>query len=173
MAEFVRIGYTQKTHGVEGELRIFLEEEYEEDFLNSQAVFLDVNGKKIPFFIEYIRGADDDILKLEEVNSREEAQKWSSKELFLRESDLIPAKDRENTAYEPQFAFLEGFEAVDGDLGPLGPILRVDEYPQQEMAVILYKKREALIPLQEPLLQRIDEVGKKVYFKLPEGLLDL
>ena len=173
MPEFIQIGYTQKTHGVEGELRIFLEEEFEEDFLNADALFLEANGSKIPFFIEYIRGANADIVKLEDIKSKEEAMQWTSKPVFLRESDLIPETDRENTGYIAQFEHLEGFEAWDKEKGLLGTITRIDEYPHQEMAVIIYKGREALIPLQEPLLQSIDEAARVVRFQLPEGLLDL
>ena len=173
MSEYVQIGYSQKTHGVEGELRIFIEEAFEEDFLNAEALFLDINGKKVPYFIEYIRGAANDILKLEEVGSMEEAQKLSSRPVFLRESDLIPEADRDNDSYAPQYEFLEDFEAWDEERGFLGKILRVDEYPRQEMAVVAYKGREVLIPLQDQLLVDIDEKGKKVRFNLPDGLLEL
>ena len=173
MEEYVQIGHTQKPHGVEGELRIFVEEAYLEDFLHSNALFLEIGGQKIPYFIDYIRGANGDILKFEDIGSREEAQKLASKPVFLRADDLIPDHDRENTSYAPQFEYLEGFEAEDETLGVLGPVLRVDEFPQQEMAVVGYRDREVLIPLHASLIISIDEAQRKIRFRLPEGLLDL
>lgn len=173
MDELIQIGYTQKSHGVEGELRIFVEEPYQEDFLNCHALFIEVDGQKVPYFIEYIRGANDDILKLEDISSKEEAQKLATKPVFLREADLIAEDDRDNSDYAPQFEFLEGFLARDAERGDLGEIIRVDEYPHQEMAVILMQNREVLIPLHESFILSVDEAGKIIHFQLPEGLLSL
>lgn len=173
MSEYVQIGFTQKTHGVEGELRIFIEEPFDEDFLNAHALFFDMGGQKVPYFIEYIRGANGDILKLEDIGSKEEAQKLTSTPVFLREADLIPVNDRENTPYAPQYEYLEGFEARDKVKGSLGTITRVDEYPHQEMAVVKYQGRETLIPLHESFIESIDREKKIIRFALPEGLLDL
>jgi len=174
MSEFIQIGYTQKTHGVEGELRIFIEEAYVDDFLDAHALFIEMSGgKKVPYFIEYIRGANSDIMKLEDIGTKEEAQKLSSCPIFLRVSDLVPEAGRENAPYAPQYEFLEGYEAWDETRGLLGAVVRVDEYPRQEMAVVRFLGREVLIPLQEPILVSIDEKGQKVRFDLPEGLLEL
>jgi 16S rRNA processing protein RimM len=173
MEEFVQIGHTQKPHGVEGELRIFIEDAYLEDFLHSHALFIDLGGQKVPYFIEYIRGAHEDILKLEDITSPEMAQTLASKPVFLRAADLIPDHDRENSDYQPEYEFLEGFMAEDVKMGELGLVLRVDEFPQQEMAVVEYQGREVLIPLNPQLIQGIDEARKKIRFQLPEGLLDL
>lgn len=173
MPEYIQIGYTQKTHGVEGELRIFIEEGFDEDFLNAQALFFETGGQMVPYFIEYIRGANDDIIKLEDIGSKEEAHKLASTPVFLREADLIPVNDRGNTPYAPQYEYLEGFEAWDREMGSLGVIIRVDEYPHQEMAVVKYKGREALIPLHGSIIESIDKKKKTVRFLLPEGLLDL
>lgn len=173
MSNFVQIGYIQKTHGVEGELRVFIEEEFTEDFLHCSALFIETAGQKLPFFIEYIRGANDDILKLEDVATREDAQKFSASPVFLRESDLIPPEDRENKPYTPQYEFLEGFSASDKEKGPIGPVIRVDEYPHQEMAVVQYQNREVLIPLHPQFISHIDQANKSITFELPDGLLHL
>ncbi|MBK8492182.1 MAG: 16S rRNA processing protein RimM [Saprospirales bacterium] len=173
MSEYVQIGFTQKTHGVEGELRIFIEDNYVEDFLDSDALFIGVSGQIVPYFIEYIRGANDDILKLEDVASKEEAQKLTSSPVYLREADLTPEINRDSTPYAPQYEYLEGFEAVDKEKGSLGPILRVEEFPHQEMAVVSYQGREALVPLHDQIIDSIDKKKKVIRFILPEGLLDL
>lgn len=173
MSDFVQIGYIQKTHGVGGELRISIEEEFLEDFLHCHALFIEQGGHMLPFFIEYIRGASDDILKLEDVGTREEAQKFSACHVFLQQKDLIPAEDRENKPYAPQFEFLEGYFAQDKQTGPLGEIIRVDEYPQQEMAVVRFQSREVLIPLHPHFISHIDQDKKTITLDLPEGLLHL
>ena len=173
MSEYVQIGYTQKTHGVGGEIRIFIEDNYEDDFLQASVVFLDMDGQMVPYFVEYIRGNHADILKFEDISSREEAQKLKSRQVYLRAEDLeVPAQEAP-AEDATGFAFLEGFEVFDLEMGSLGPILRIDEYPHQEMAVINYKGREVMIPLHESLVESVDKEKRAIHLALPEGLLDL
>ncbi len=93
---YTQIGYTKKTHGVTGELKVFVEEPYEDIFLDADRVFLETRGSKQPFFIESIRGGGDLIVKFEEVKNREEALLLQSKGIFLPSSevpeDLEPAE---------------------------------------------------------------------------------
>jgi len=57
--------------------------------------------------------------------------------------------------------------------GVLGEIKEIIEYPQQEMAAIIIKEKEVLIPLNEQLILEIDEEKKLISMDLPEGLLNL
>ena len=62
--------------------------------------------------------------------------------------------------------------------GKLDPAVKkliedIEEYPQQEMAVLKYKEKTILIPLIESFIEREDEANKRIYINLPEGLLDL
>ena len=42
MENLIKIGYTQKPHGLSGELKVFIEEIYEEDFMECETVFLNI-----------------------------------------------------------------------------------------------------------------------------------
>ncbi|MEM6699798.1 MAG: hypothetical protein AAF599_15455 [Bacteroidota bacterium] len=55
----------------------------------------------------------------------------------------------------------------------IGVIEEVIEMPQQEMAVINYKDKEVLIPMNEDFILEILEEEKILKVELPEGLLDL
>ena len=48
MEEYVNIGYTKKPFGITGELKVHIEEEYLEDFLQAKVFFLKMNGKPVP-----------------------------------------------------------------------------------------------------------------------------
>ena len=61
--EFTQIGFTNKTHGLAGELKVSVEAAYEEVFLESDRVFLDTKGAKVPFFLETARGGGELIVK--------------------------------------------------------------------------------------------------------------
>lgn len=172
--DFVNIGYTQKTHGLEGELKINITERYLEDFLKCERIYLDVKGTKIPYFIEEVRGKGAMILKLEEVDDRDAAYGLQSREVFLRETDILSDAARELELPEGlQYARLAGLTIVDAQLGTVGVIEEVLDMPQQEMAAVQYKGRLVLIPLNERFIVRMDSKKKIVEMDLPEGLLDV
>ena len=168
----VSIGFCRKPHGVGGELKVQIEAEYLEDFLQAEVIFLDITGKQVPYFIEKIRPGSEILVKLEDVDSREAAAALNGKEMLMREEDVHTGEEEENEedlAYED----LVGYEIIETDLGLIGKIEDVLEYPQQMMALLIYQEREILIPLNEYLIQDIDIENQQVIMGLPEGLLEL
>ena len=55
----------------------------------------------------------------------------------------------------------------------LGEILEVIEQPHQLLCRIDYKGKEALIPVHEETLVKVDKKNKIVHVDLPEGLLEV
>lgn len=172
---FVPIGRTRKAHGLIGELKVSIEERYLEDFLKNERVFLDLKGVKIPYFISNVRGKGEMILKLEEVDDRDAAIALQSRDIMLREQDILPEHAREFEFEEAPgltYAHLVGFLLVDEILGELSAIDEVLDMPQQEMAMLKYKGREVLVPLNEQFIRSIDEANRRVTMDLPDGLMD-
>lgn len=172
MSNYIQIGFTKKTHGIGGELKVVVEEPYEDIFLEADRVFLEIKGVKQPYFIKSIRGGGDLIVLFEDVANREEALTLQSRAIFLPENELpeealIPAEETSEHAH------LVGYLLLDQALGPIGPITEVIEMPQQEMAVVQWQGREVLIPLNEQFILAVDEKAKTVRMDLPEGLLAL
>ncbi|NJN33619.1 MAG: hypothetical protein HC817_04550 [Saprospiraceae bacterium] len=95
MENIISIGFTKKPHGLKGEIKLHIEEKYVEDIMSAEMLILDIKGKKTPFFIEDMRVGNAIIAKFEEVNTPESAAAIASKEVFLRQTDLIPDEERE------------------------------------------------------------------------------
>jgi 16S rRNA processing protein RimM len=172
MDEFVNIGFTKKPHGTRGELKIQIEDEYLEDFLHSEVVFLEITGKTIPFFVEKMRAGNPLIVKFEDTDTREDAQFLAGKTVFLRQQDLSapePTDEDDEVALED----LVGFRIVDLTYGDIGEIEEIAELPEQLMAILTYHEREVLIPLVDDLIEEIHLSKKTVTMDLPEGLLEL
>ena len=55
----------------------------------------------------------------------------------------------------------------------LGEVCEVIEQPHQVLCKIMLNGKEALIPVHENSLEKIDKKGRKLYVHLPEGLLDI
>ena len=177
MAEhtYINIGHTRKTHGVNGEMKVAIEDRYLEDFLKNERIFIDIRGVKVPYFVASVRGKGDMILLLEEVISKEAAFALQSREIHLRETDLIPDHQREleiEPEEELEYAHLVGFQLMDKTLGEIGSIREVLDMPQQEMAFLDYQGREVLVPLNIQLIVSIDQKSRTVHMDLPDGLLE-
>ena len=176
MDKLVSIGYTKKAFGVKGELKMKIEDKYLEDFLKSEVVFLKLGGKTVPFFLDGVRVSNTLLAKFEDVDSPEDALPITSKEVFLREKDLIKEEERELIVGENEnleFKIYEGFEIESKEFGLIGKIEEILEYPQQEMALVKYNKKEILIPMNEQLIEEVWKDEKRLIMNLPEGLLEL
>jgi 16S rRNA processing protein RimM len=170
MPDYVEVGYTQKTHGVKGELKFFVEDPFFDLIIEKNRVFLDIKGVKVPYFIKEIRGAEGNIIHFDDVPNREAALLLQSRKMYLPASEV--PEDLEMEPEGPAYAGLTGFMLVDAQAGPVGPIEEVLEMPQQEMALVRYKGRETLIPLNTHFIQGVDTERREVLVDLPDGLLE-
>ncbi len=170
--EFVAIGKTGRTHGTSGALKIQVNDRYLEDFVQADLLFLELKGKMIPYFIEEIREANALLVKLEEIDSPEEAHSLCGKPVYLRKEDLLSEEERETPAVE-QYERFVGFLLRDLRLGPIGPIESILELPHQYLAAISFQGKERLIPMHPKLIRSVDPVRKEILMELPEGILEM
>ncbi len=173
MQNYILIGNTRKSYGVKGEMKLQVNEEYLEDVFKLKIVFLKINGKHIPYFVESVKVGNAILIKFEDINSPEETAAIASKEMYARAEDLTPPDERLFEVEGMEFEKYAGYTIIDIEKGRVGVIKEVLEFPQQEMAVVEYKNKEILIPLNDELIESIDDVKKEMLLNLPEGLLDL
>lgn len=172
--ELVLIGKTNKTHGVDGTLRITVEDAFLDDFVAAEVVFIETGGQPAPFFIEDRWGGDPLYLKLEEIDSREAARPLTNKPLSLRREDIsVPENSTAETVETSTYAKWVGYMLIDETLGEIGRIEEIIELPQQFLAGLSYKGQDIMIPLHPDLIVALSHPDKKVTMDLPEGLLEL
>ncbi len=169
--DFVQIGQLKKHYGLNGALKSFIEDRFWEDLLNTEVVFVEIKGQKIPYFIEEIKEGTDILLKFEEVEDREAAAKLSGKPLFIRVSDL--SDQNAALSFEDRLPGLVGFIIFTETGEEVGPISELIEMPMQMLALVEKNGEEVMIPLVEEFIGDILENEKKLIMILPEGLLDL
>ena len=167
---FIEVGYIRKGHGYKGHARVVIFDDWVKDFSKQDFVFLQIDGYKVPYYIEERQSAKDIIIKLEHIDSVEALKKYHRYPLFLLEKDI--QHGTEQLENQSQRSSLISMHIQDATLGDLGPIIRIDEYPQQEMAIIKGKDdAEVLIPLHPQLISEIDEEKGILKMDLPEGLI--
>ena len=168
---YVEIGYTQKPHGVKGEIKIFIEDEFLDEMRHLEILFLSVRGNILPYFIEDARGTTSYIIKFEDVDSKEAAGKIRASPIFMKKADLKYWEEEVET--ELFYGHCEGYKVIDVNDGELGTLDEIIEYPQQELGVLIINKKEILIPLNEHTVQNIDESKKELTVEMPAGILDV
>ncbi|HHH54131.1 MAG TPA: hypothetical protein ENK91_10765 [Bacteroidetes bacterium] len=170
MFKYIKIGELLKPFKTDGEFIAAIDELFSEDLLNSNAIFIKENGLEVPFFIEYIE-YDDELyyIKIEEFDSPEKVKKYNSSNIYLRECDISNPDKLTHPINKGEF---EGFSIYDKNSGKKHQILRIEEYPQQLMAIIEEGGSEHLIPLVEDFIESIDYSNNSINMNLPLNLIE-
>ena len=161
-----KIGFISKLNGYNGELVLATDHD---DFIEDEFLFIKMDGIAIPFAVEDIfEKGGRLVVKFEDVNNEETALRFVKQEVF---AGTKTKKKKTTQNFSP--SSLIGYRLEDTSYGDLGPIIRIDEFPQQQMAVCIIKEKEALSPLNEDFIDSIDEDERRIVVSLPEGLIDL
>ena len=166
---YFKAGKLVAVHGLKGEL-IFKHELGKKTLLKDlKAIFIeDRKDSFLPWFVESAkaRSVNEVLLKLETINTREAAAKLSQKEIWLTEEDFKKLSAKSAPANLLGYTIINNKEK-------LSEILEVIEQPHQVLCRIDLKGKEALIPVHEGSLLKLDKKKKQVHVELPEGLLDI
>ncbi|MBS1663606.1 MAG: 16S rRNA processing protein RimM [Bacteroidetes bacterium] len=164
------IGKLVAVFGLQGELVLQHRLGKKTTLKGLRTIFLEEKkDEMLPWFIESARVKSEEELyiKLEGLDTKETARRVVQKEVWLTEEDF--------TQYAGASApiSLVGFRLIDGKTD-LGPILEVIEQPHQVLCKIeLAPGKEALIPIHEETLRKLDKKKREVHVELPDGLLDV
>lgn len=166
-----RLGYITRKHGLQGEVSVFLDVDYPEDYAAMDSVFLaaPANDTLIPYFIESIQILERKaIIKFEGIDTVEEAENLRSSQLFLP-LDLLPELE------ENQFYYHEiiGYSVKDIQKGLLGEVKQIYEVPSHDLIGMEYKSKEVLIPIKDEIIIKVNKEQRTLEVDLPEGLLEL
>ena len=167
--EYFKAGKLVAVHGLKGELILKHELGKKSSLKDVKAIFIeDKKDSFFPWFIETAkaRSANEVLLKLETIDTREAAAKISQKEIWLTEEDFKKLSAKSAPAN------LLGYTIINNK-DRLSEILEVVEQPHQLLCRIEINKKEVLIPINENFLKKIDHKKKEVILELPDGLLDI
>jgi len=170
----IQVGYTRKPFGVNGQLKLKVEPNFQEDVLKADVLFIAIDGQQVPYFVDNFQEAGELVVRFEDVESREQAAKLVSRPVFLRAVDIIPPEDKAMPVKNIQshLKYLH-YQVEEVNLGKIGQVVRIEEYPQQEMAFVAYEGREVMIPLHPSFVVSEDKELRILVLKLPEGILEI
>jgi 16S rRNA processing protein RimM len=169
MPNYNSIGKIVASFGLQGEVVLKHYLGKKTSLKGLEMLFIEENkDEMLPYFIQSarIKNEEEIYLKLEGIDVKENAQKLSQKEIWLAEEDF------HQYAGKSAPISLLGYHLInEGE--DLGEILEVIEQPHQLLCRIDLNGKEALIPMHEETLQKMDKKKRQVHTVLPEGLLDI
>jgi 16S rRNA processing protein RimM len=164
----ILLGRITKVSGYEGAVAIKLEKFFTENIPSMESVFLEIEGRPVPFFIADIDYSGADILKLwfEGYDTADKISEFVGCRVFLTSGP----KER-TTKSDPS---LIGYSVVIQEDVVLGVISEIIENPGQWLInVVSPDKKSYLIPLHEDLIVSIDKKKKTIKMNIPEGLTEI
>jgi 16S rRNA processing protein RimM len=169
MTEYFKIGKFVSTFGLKGELILKHSLGKKTSLKGLAALFVEEKKESfIPWFIEStrIKSEEEIYIKIEGINNKEQANRLTQKEVWLPEADMKKFSAKSSPIN------LLGYELIEED-NSLGKILEVIEQPHQLLCRIEINSKEALIPLHEETIIRVDHKKMQVIVSLPPGLLEI
>jgi 16S rRNA processing protein RimM len=165
----ILLGRITKLNGYEGAVTVKLEKIFSENIPRMESVFLEIEGRPVPFFISASEYSGADILKLsfEGYESIAKVSEFIGCRIFLTSGK--PAKTQPDDVTS-----LVGYLVLEQNDNLLGTITGIAQNPGQWLLSIASPSgKEILIPLHNDFIVSIDDANKTIIMDLPDGLIDI
>jgi len=169
MKHYRSIGKLVASFGLKGEIVLQHSLGKKSSLKGLEVMFVEQKKDELlPYFIESTRIKSDTeiFIKLEGVDTKEKTFPLLQKQAWLPEEEFA------KFAGKSAPIALVGYHVVH-DGTDLGEILEIIEMPHQLLGRIVVNGKDALIPMHEETLLKVDKKKKEVHVQLPEGLLDI
>lgn len=162
------LGHLIKTHGLRGELTAHFDVDFPEEYQELESVFVDQNGKLVPFFIESISIQGSKVLiAFEDVEDIDTASQFVGSSLYLPLENLPPLPDGKYYFHQLIGLTLYHNESV------IGEVKELYDLPNNRLIGVDHNGTEILIPLTEEIIRDVNLADEKISASLPEGLLEV
>jgi 16S rRNA processing protein RimM len=166
----ILLGRITKSSGYEGAVAVKLEKNFTENIPQMESVFLEVEGRPVPFFISGLDYSGADVLKIsfEGYTTSEKVNEFIGCRIFLTNDSL----DDNIQSADDQTLIDFAVYTQDGSLiGPVSDI--ISNNGQWLLNIISSDRKSILIPFHEDFIISIDKRKKKVVMDIPDGLLEI
>jgi 16S rRNA processing protein RimM len=165
----ILLGRITKTSGYEGAVTVKLERIFSEGIPRMESVFLEIEGRPVPFFISESDYSGAGILRLrfEGYNSSDKVSEFVGCTVLL----TTPATFEEK---RDEIKSLTGYSVLTPDNLKIGSVEEViPNTGQWLLSIISPLNKKILIPLHEHFIVKIDNKKKLLIMDLPEGLIEI
>ena len=167
--DYFHIGRIAATYGLTGDVVLEHALGTRTDLKGLETLFIEEGkGTFLPYFVEgsKIKNDTEVYIKLEGFQTKESAKRLARREVWLLKADFEKFVGKSSPIGLLGYMMLEGTKEI-------GEIIEVIEQPMQVFCKVMIHGNEALIPIHQESLRKIDHKKKQVTVELPDGLLDI
>lgn len=168
-----KVGRIGKLFGSDGGVTLSLYDSFPEEWDTNEPLWVFIDSLAVPLFTEHFerRGKSGALVRFADINTVQRAEELVGLDFYL--SDGVKSRSDDGVG----LANFEGYSALIEEEGREkmveGAILSYVESGSNPLFTVGLAAHEVLIPASEDFIERVDVKGRKVYFTLPAGLLDL
>ena len=164
----ILLGRIIKIYGYGGAVTVRLGKPFSENMTEMESVFIETEGRPVPFFISWSEYAGANILRLkfDGYDSADKISEFTGCRVYLTS---VP-----DETLSESIESIKGYKVVLKDKKYLGIVMEVIQNPGQWLINILSpENKEILVPLHEHFILRIDTRKQTIIMDLPEGLTEI
>ncbi len=165
------LGYVTKTFGFKGEVSLFLDVDDPLVYSKMESVFILLGDKLVPFFVEALTfrpNSREAYVRFQGVDTEERAVQLCGNKLYM---PLVHLPQLTGNSF--YYHEIEGFEAIDTHMGPIGVVEQVIDLPGNPLFQVKRGYQEILIPLRDEFIIKVDRENRKIILEAPDGLIDI
>ncbi|MFY7965609.1 MAG: ribosome maturation factor RimM [Chitinophagaceae bacterium] len=169
MHQHIKIGKIVATFGVAGQVILVHNLGKKSFFKNVEALFIEESKNSfLPYFVKEIKAKNEEenYVAFDDILTKESAAKLIGKNVWLLQEDFKKLFNK-----NAPIALL-GFTVISNN-EVLGTVDEIIEQPHQILLTILYKGKEAYLPMHQESLVSIDHKKNQIHLNLPDGLLEV
>ena len=165
----VKIGTVVSKHGFKGSIKVNLLSIKFKRVPDIDFIFIDIDNCFIPFKVDNLSFSNNKciILKLQEINSDNEASEVISKSVYL-DKKYSKSIDKEDFLYDEFLNFI-----VYRDSKKIGKIVNVISSLPQPVFEILINDKKFMVPIHNDFIEKIDRENQWIFLVIPDGLLEI
>jgi 16S rRNA processing protein RimM len=169
MQVYTKVGKINSSHGLKGELQVSHWLQTAADMNAWTAIMIELHPQSyIPYFIQQVKHttSQDCIIKLEDIDSPEQARDLANCNIYASPLIAIPALIKND------WDALIGYVVKDVNEGVLGQIQDISKGVGQEFLHVLYNGKDIMIPIQDAWITGVHAASKTIEMHLPNGYLE-
>lgn len=163
----LQIAKVLKSNGTDGDVLLGFKTIIPEDIDTTEPVFINIDGLPVPFFIESLtkRGNDKAIVRFNDFHNLKDAEEIVGEAVY---ADYFEEEDDEE-----DYSTLTGWTIKDSNGKEIGEITGFLDIPANPCLEVEAPNGNAIVPLNEDLVIKMDSKSRVLEMKIPDGLLDL
>ena len=166
----ISLGKIVKPHGIKGELKVFIYNDESETLVEGLKVWFNIDNQFKDYKLKNIRGSiKSSIIKIEKIDSRNQASFLIDKELFVLRKDFPKLNNKDDFYLHD----LIGMKILDNKDMNFGIVIDILNLPSNDIILAKFKNKEIMIPNIDNFIELFDFENKIIRVKNIKSLLDL